>query len=178
MNRKTKPRYIDWLINLVCDEDRRRAYSSLFSLLYSIPYRWSIPLDANRSEDGLDLRARYEKEVGEKVINIMSNDTETCNVLEFLIALAIRCEFIISGSFDENTTYKWFWMMIDNMGLTGAVNDDWDEDAAIKIVDNMLDRKYDIDGSHGGLFVVDDPEKDFAKKDIWYQLNAWIISIE
>lgn len=58
--------YFEWMCQLVCDEryNRRLSYQKLLRHLHSIDFQYTLPMDGNRAEDGIDLRYRfgYEKE--------------------------------------------------------------------------------------------------------------------
>lgn len=166
------------MISLICYDEQFWEYASLLRLLYTIPFRWTIPNDENRAVDGLDLREKYFKEHHKKPTNIMVNDSDKCTVLEMLIGLACRVEYLLGDSQYGDNPHDWFWNIIFMMGLGDATEDDWDEDVAIKIIDNMMDRGYNPDGSGGGLFVVDNASIDFTKIEIWQQLSYFINSLE
>lgn len=53
--------YYHWLVQKVTKND---SYSRLLRHLDEIAFRWDIPMDANRSEDGCDLRYRYGSALG------------------------------------------------------------------------------------------------------------------
>lgn len=59
--------YFNWMCQLVCDKRWRNkglSYQMLLSQLHSIDFQYTLPMDENRAEDGIDLRYRfgYEKE--------------------------------------------------------------------------------------------------------------------
>lgn len=163
-----KRRYFAWMMQLVSarpDKDRR-----LLSHLHKIPFRYSIPRDGNRAEDGVDLRYRfgYEHHIDSRVIAAKLDDTD-CSVLEMMIALCIRCEDAVMSNPDlGDRVGVWFWDMIESLGLEDVDDDNFDEDYISEVIDRFLDREYERDG-RGGLFTLPDCEKDMRSAEIWYQ---------
>ena len=98
---------------------KRLSYRKLLRELHRIEFTYSIPMDGNRAEDGVDLRYRfgYENGYSSSMISVYL-DNRMCSVLEMMIALAIRCEEHIMDDPDiGNRTGQWFWNMIVNLGL-------------------------------------------------------------
>ncbi len=88
-------RYFGWMCQLVdCGKGHRRpSYRRLLSCLYDVEFTYIIRMDANRAEDGMDLRYRFGYEFGYERSKITESlDKRPCTVLEMLIALAMRCE--------------------------------------------------------------------------------------
>lgn len=149
--------YFNWMCQLVFDGrySKKLSYRRLLKVLHKIEFTYSIPMDGNRAEDGIDLRYRFGYENGCSSSMISAYlDNKTCSVLEMMIALAIRCEEHIMDDPDVgNRTGQWFWNMIVNLGL-GSMNDSKFDRAYIEeIVQRFLERKYSRNGS-GGLFTV------------------------
>lgn len=74
--------YYNWLIDKI---DNRN--SVVLKTLYDIPYRYSIPLDENRLNAGLNLRQTFSFDRGVDAIV-----DRPVSVLEVLISLAIAME--------------------------------------------------------------------------------------
>lgn len=169
--------YFEWLWNFT----KCRGHSQnrkIITLLHNIEFRYSIPMDANREEDGIDLRYRFITEVG-----IPKNYQEAyayldgpCSVLEMMIALAIRCEESIMDDPDiGDRTSEWFWLMMKNLGLDYMSDRKFDRDIAEEKISIFLDRKYKRNGE-GGLFVVNG-RRDLRKVEIWYQMCWYLDTI-
>lgn len=113
--------YFNWMCQLVFDGrySKKLSYRRLLKVLHKIEFTYSIPMDGNRAEDGIDLRYRFGYENGYSSSMISAYlDNKTCSVLEMMIALAIRCEEHIMDDPDVgNRTGQWFWNMIVNLGL-------------------------------------------------------------
>ena len=91
-----------------------------------------------------------------------------------ILGLAYRCEDIMSDPAVGDRTVQWFWRMITNLGLGGMTDNNFDEEAADRIVERFLDRRYTHDG-HGGLFVVPHAEEDLRDVSTWTQM-LWYLN--
>lgn len=169
--------YFEWLWNFT----KCRGHSQnrkIITLLHNIEFRYSIPMDANREEDGIDLRYRFITEVGipknyQEVYGYLDGP---CSVLEMMIALAIRCEESIMDDPDiGDRTSEWFWLMMKNLGLDYMNDRKFDRDIAEEKISIFLDRKYKRNGE-GGLFVVNG-RRDLRKVEIWYQMCWYLDTI-
>lgn len=169
--------YFEWLWNFT----KCRGHSQnrkIITLLHNIEFRYSIPMDANREEDGIDLRYRFMTEVGipknyQEVYGYLDGP---CSVLEMMIALAIRCEESIMDDPDiGDRTSEWFWLMMKNLGLDYMSDRKFDRDIAEEKISIFLDRKYKRNGE-GGLFVVNG-RRDLRKVEIWYQMCWYLDTI-
>ena len=169
--------YFEWLWNFT----KCRGHSQnrkIITLLHNIEFRYSIPMDANREEDGIDLRYRFITEVGipknyQEVYGYLDGP---CSVLEMMIALAIRCEESIMDDPDiGDRTSEWIWLMMKNLGLDYMSDRKFDRDIAEEKISIFLDRKYKRNGE-GGLFVVNG-RRDLRKVEIWYQMCWYLDTI-
>ena len=81
-------------------------------------------MDADRAEDGINLRYRFGYENGYESAMIASYlDDRPCSVLEMMVALSMKMEEQIMDDPDiGDRTSVWFWKMIDNLGL-GTMHD-------------------------------------------------------
>lgn len=176
-----KDEYFDWLYNLVCERrfSSKISYRKLLMCLHDIEFRYTIPRDQNRAEDGADLRYRFalRLEPYEDVSEVLDILGGPCSVLEMMVALAIRCEESIMD--DPNygdRTAQWFWNMIVNLGLGNMTDERFDRWTIEHIINRFLDRDYEPDGI-GGLFVIRDCDRDLRKVEIWAQLCWYLDSI-
>jgi len=169
--------YFEWLWNFT----KCRGHSQnrkIITLLHNIEFRYSIPMDANREEDGIDLRYRFITEVGipKNYQEVYAYLDGPCSVLEMMIALAIRCEESIMDDPDiGDRTSEWFWLMMKNLGLDYMSDRKFDRDIAEEKISIFLDRKYKRNGE-GGLFVVNG-RRDLRKVEIWYQMCWYLDTI-
>lgn len=167
-------KYLDWMYDLVCDDQYSRGlgYRKLFGYLYNVEFTYTLPMDGNRFEDGINLRYKFGMAEGyDDAIIATYLDVRPCSVLEMMIALALRCEVhIMDDSQKGNRVGQWFWEMVVNLGIS-MPDDKFDPDVADRAMDIFLNRKYDRDG-RGGLFRTNDLTKNMRTMDIWYQMCA------
>lgn len=166
-------KYCRKLISMVYDKSYTNdTFNNLFMELYSYDFTWprSIPGDANRADDGLQLRHSLG------FSDILQD--KPCSILEMLIALAIRIENDVMHSSEEgDRTAQWFWEMIVNMGL-GSQNDlNYDHAYVNYCIERFINREYDADGNNGGIFVLDNPRRDLRYVEVWYQAMWYLTEI-
>ena len=178
MQERYREEYFNWLSDLVCRHrySQRISYEKLLSKLHGTVFRYSIPKDRNRAEDGKDMRLRFADDQS-NIEDMEKYLTGPCSILEMMVALSVRCEENIMD--DPNIgdrTAQWFWGMVGNLGL-GTMNDArFDEAYVDRVLRTFLNREYDADG-RGGLFTVRDCEYDMRNVEIWYQLCWYLDSI-
>lgn len=173
--------YFDWLYDIVCGErySKQISYKKLLMYLHSIEFRYSIPKDKNRAEDGMDLRYRFaitlpHEDSTDYILDILD---DPCSVLEMMIALAIRCEEnIMDDPHVGDRTGQWFWGMIVSLGLGAMTDTRFNRRAIDETIDIFLDRRYEPNGK-GGLFTIRNCDRDLRTVEIWYQLCWYINSI-
>lgn len=162
-------RYFRWLKSLV--NRPGSYYDTLFEAAWNTEFEWSVPRDDNRAADGLRLRDRFEEET-----SIPLPDLGECRMLEFLVALAMRIDESLYDWDNPNQVSEWFWKLIFNAGLE-KFDDDYSDDTydaiqyAFWVINN---RKYNRDGTDGGLFPLRHPKEDQRKVEIWYQMMAYL----
>lgn len=169
-------RYFDYMCSLVCSGKRRRgSYRKLLMLMNSVDFYYILPMDANRSEDGIELRYRFgaDESVPEAEIATLL-DIRPCSVLEMLVALCVRCEESIMDAPDsEDKTGDWFFEMIESLGLVSMTDSRFSRRRALEIIHVFLDRNYEADGS-GGLFYIPDCTEDLRGTEIWHQMMLYL----
>ena len=170
--------YFKWLYDLVCGKrySKQISYKKLLMRLHNTEFRYLIPRDENRAEDGISLRYRFINYCDD--IDYAESCLDgPCSVLEMMVALAIRCEEDIMD--DPNVgerTGQWFWGMIVNLGLGSMTDDRFDKYLVDEIIDRFLDREYEPNGK-GGLFTVRHTDRDLRDVEIWYQMCWYLDSI-
>jgi len=169
--------YFEWMYDIVCGGrfEGESGYRQLMTFLHDAEFIYFVPYDENRARDGITLRYRY-------CVLHDCEDLEVyldgpCSVFEMILALAIRCEETIMDDPDKgDRTSQWFWDMINNMGLGGMTDGNYNEWLVADVVGRFLRREYDYDG-RGGLFRVRDWHRDMRTAEIWHQLTAYLNSI-
>ena len=170
--------YFDWMMHYIQLEGSNAVsrYSKLLRMLFSIEFTYTIPMDGNRFEDGVELRYRFGDENNIPTQIIASYlDNVPCSVLEMMIALSMRIDAHIMGDPSiGNQVDHWFWLMIRNLGLEEMTNLNYDEDYISLVIARLLNRAYEPDGQ-GGLFYVPGCGRDMRTIEIWYQMHAYLI---
>ena len=166
--------YFDWLcdrINL-----QRGKYDILIHELYNIDFTWVIELDSNRAEDGLILRGYFNTDD----LMLLS---KPCSVLEALIGLAERMDYIMDDEDRGDRTRIWFWEMIDNLGLNRYADENFDSpygrdmdqlNDIHSICSRWLNREFDYAGN-GSPFPLNNPHTDQRELHMIDQLNEYIL---
>lgn len=171
--------YFNWMYRLVFREenDEGMSYQKLLHQLHDTTFDYTIPLDGNRAEDGVNLRYRFGHENGyPQAMTARYLDTKPCSVLEMMIALALRCEDIMEDCDFGDRAPLWFHDMLCSLHLDGM--DDWNYDAQYveRVLVRFIHRRYKRNGD-GGLFTVNGYPGDMRSVEIWYQMQAYMNNI-
>jgi len=172
MAKDIRGEYFNWLCDIVFNPDTpaKGAYDDLMHYLHEVIFTYSNEYDSNRAADGEDLRRRFCSERGYLNGELEQIDECECSVLEMLIALSLRCEETIMDDPEYgNRTGHWFWVMIENLDLDLEEDGSFDMDFAEDRLSIWMDREYEKNG-RGGLFIINDPNKDMRRAEIWYQM--------
>lgn len=164
--------YFVWLYSQVGSVDNKnlaKTYWKLLRLLYNKEFTWTIAKDQNRAQDGKNLRAEFLGETGLHVTDRNWLDMEA-SFLEVMVALSWKLAF--EG---EGEPSKWFWELIDNLGLSECTDANPPEDAIIDhILNTVMERQYAENGA-GGLFPLNDSSVDQRGVELWYQLQTYVL---
>lgn len=169
--------YAEFLYLLMCKKNNKYSYHKLFDQLLGVDFYWEIPLDENRSADGLEVRRLYLDKNPEKVKLVEGGSDifmkANCSVLEMLIGLANR----MNGDVNFNDgklkkIFENFWELLENLGLKDCDDVVYDHEKVDVILNILLNREYESSGK-GGLFPLKNAQKDQKKVEIWYQMQAY-----
>ena len=168
--------YYEWLCHQICTtlECTRKAceYSKLLYFLYSTPFDYTIEMDFYRAQSGINLRYDFGKEKHVSAEDISGYLTDkSCSVLEMIIALCKRIDYILMDSDKGDTTGTWFWTIIGNLMLDKYPDHDFKPDDVI--VRNLLNRDYTKDGV-GSMFPMPGCRHNLREVDIWYQAMWYV----
>ena len=169
--------YFEWLCELVDIKrfSKRVSYRKLLMHLHNIEFTWTIALDDNRADDGIQLRRKFALRHND--LTMKRYLTGPCSVLEMMVALAARCEeWIMDDTQMGDRTGQWFWGMIHNLGLSPMTDSKFDRDFVDDVIVRLLNREYEPDG-RGGLFTVRHCSHDLRTVEIWCQLSWYLDSI-
>lgn len=167
--------YFGWLCSKVeCPSE----YSKLMSYLFDTTFVYTISMDANRAEDGVDLRYSFgdEEDVDQRIVSSVLDD-RPCSMLEMMVALSIRCETHIMSNIEYgDRTKEWFWGMVNNLGLSDMTDDCFDYGKAVKAINRLATHQYARNGL-GGLFTIKSRSHDMRTAEIWYQMCWYLDTI-
>lgn len=171
--------YYDWLVQLVCPTKvKRQKYSKVLKALYDREFYYYILMDENCEGRAVNFRYRFGYEHGISD-HIIGKEIDICpaRVLEVMVELSCNIEEnIMQDDTYGDRTSKWFWDMMDSLGLGKATNDIYDDYITNEIITNFLERDYDENG-RGGLFTVRKPFSDMREVPIWAQANWYLNEI-
>lgn len=175
-----KQKYFDWIYQLVAHADvhGEPSYHILLERLFDEEFRFQLPMDANRAEDGEELRYHFghEQHISDGMVQAYLDD-RPCSILEMMVALAIRCDEQIMYDPDAGSqVYIWFWEMIDSLGLSDMSDSRYRGAKVEEIINTFLNREYQKNGK-GGLFYTRRPNVDMRNMEIWYQM-CWYLNNE
>ena len=134
--------YYDWLVDQIDYDEKAGMYEDLLELLFNMDFVWldSIPLDENRAVDGLGLRETYAKIIngneGQMLLYTLSS--KQCSLLEMLVAFADRLTGLTTLNNTDHPKEKFFWMFIDNLGLSWANKYDFDIDIVTELLNDFM----------------------------------------
>lgn len=171
-------KYFEWMYQLVYKDIKDVSYQKLFCQLYDTPFHYTIAMDGNRAEDGVDLRYRFGYEYKLESPEIATYlDNKECSVLEMMVALAMRCEEHIMDNPDiGDRTGQWFQNMIVNLKLDQMTDENFDKRYVSQVLHRLLNRQYQRNGE-GGLFTVHHNKIDMRSVEIWYQAMWYLNEI-
>ena len=169
--------YFEWMRQKVYDDGHPMSYSykRLLSYLYEKEYQWTIEMDSNRAADGVSLRYQYAFDHGIPYSEIDAEVASSgpCTVLEMLVALAMKCEVMMSNPAVGDRTGVWFWLMISNLGFSQMPDHSFDRVIADHILARFFSNQYSPEG-FGGLFTIPGIQEDLRSVDIYTQMYWYI----
>lgn len=169
--------YFEWLCSLIEDDN---SFRKLLLYLHDVDFRYLLPRDENRYQDGFELRYRFAHfitDYDQRYELYHFYWDKKVSVLEVLIALALRCETdIMDNPNYGDRSHQWFWKMIINLGLGSMTDTNFDRHYVHDVIERFLNRKYEPDGK-GGLFQIKNCDRDLREVEIWYQLCWYLDSI-
>lgn len=168
--------YFRWLLSFICDNIQKSEYSMVLEDLFNKKFIWLLEYDENLAENGIGLREEFyeSSETIQKLVGIYGEIEGECSVLEMMVRLAMDCEDIIMTDGENDNTSKWFWIMMENLGLDDYNNRSYDAENVDEILENFMRRRYDNYGN-GNIFRFTGRVTGLKNMDIWMQLNQYLI---
>lgn len=172
IDRRGTPNYYQYLCDMArLDLPRHRNYSRLLRTLYTTPFRWVLPMDENRELDGFELRKEYIREFRG---GSLSGCRDYSNVLEVLLAFSRRIEIDVMSEPGNDVIERWFWVMLDNLGLLYYDDENFDPDRVDRILSIWLDRKFSRKGK-GNIFLTNKSDRDLRTEEYWWQMQHYMV---
>lgn len=155
--------YLGWLSSQIRSS---KSYDGLLAVMLEKEFVWLVPNDDNRIADGLELRKEFTHATG------VVYDAP-CSVLEVLLGLSRRLEFMAGGE-----AAGWAYQLLENLELHKLYDPlgPRKTSRADDILETLIWRTYSPDGV-GGFFPLAWPNEDQTKVEIWYQLAAYVEEI-
>lgn len=167
--------YFNWLTyHAYTDLISKINHTNLSYILLDHEFTY-LPMDENRSVDGLDLRKRFCLETHNDICKLNSIMPSYCTIFEMILALAFRANDILPiSNANGNGESNWFEKMLTNMGLYDFTNDRFDIKLVEYKLNHFLEREFNANGS-GSLFTFDTAKEDMRIVDIWTSM-CWYIN--
>jgi len=171
MERYYEDEYFNWLLRRV----KNKSHYKLLRFLFETDYIFTMAMDENRAEDGIQLRYEflYDRRMPEDDFPYLQ---APCNLFEMIFALAFRISLIMNDPYKDDDTHVWFWRMISNLGLSKCTDKNFNLDFVQTVVRHFLNREYGPYG-RGGLFQVRS-EKHMEDLQIWEQAMLYLNEFE
>lgn len=164
--------YFRWLVSQIEDEEgtQDKEYWDLFGIMFEKEYarQWLVSNDENRLADGTDLRVEFchVQRISRNALKKLG----PCSFLEVLVGLSRRLAFDAGGR-----AQGWAWQLVINLELD-RMSDPLSQRKRRQvedILDGVIQRTYSPDGV-GGFFPLTQPDEDQTRKELWYQMAAYI----
>ena len=185
--------YLEWMIGKVQPAENGqddKLLERLCRFLFGIDYSYEVAEDDIRAKDAVDMRKVYAEEAGSEagknehdIDRIWKSIHGKCSVMELILRICTRLDEMVNEGEEGSMVPVFFLILCENAGFLetkdGETENDKDPENDWKdTVERLMDRKYEADGSGGGLFPLKkwepDSEKDQRKIPIWDQMNAWL----
>lgn len=176
----TADTYKDWLKSFVIPPQDASTfeYHSMLDTLWHMRFEPNFKNDSDRAKDGIELRSfyldiikkRYDSDFGDNAMDIVGN----CRMLEMLVAVCIQLYDMMYMFVPNNTVFRWFWEIIENLGIDYLTDDRYSlyngERVVTVLFEAIVNRDPILDSSGcGGFFGL----KKWTEKEIWYQMNEY-----
>lgn len=168
--------YYTWLCDLAGANQEKNSYFMLIKDMYRYEFTWTVPNDDNRAFEGMNLREIF---CHEHLVRFEKDKMDGApRFLEVVLALAMRIDDLMQDSDDDYGVRGWFWVMMDNSGLSRFTDEEYYDhggtEKVYSIMEKIVRRDYHRNG-RGGLFPLKFHKKDQRKTELWYQMNEYLV---
>jgi hypothetical protein len=140
--------------------------------MFQVDFEVLVPHDDNRVAEGAELRNEFLRVGSGSELDRIDLLLPDASVLEVLIALALRAEFMIDIPGKEM-----FYLFLQNLRLSAFTDEFCRNKTNVsgieRIVRRFSERKYTESG-RGGLFPLRHPSKDQREVELWYQMGEYM----
>lgn len=147
--------YLEWLSESV------GCKKNIAAILHSVDYYYSIPMDGNRYEDGIELRYKFGESNGYSHAECSDLDDRPCSVLEMMVAFSLR---LSSSVFDNDDSDRAAHFIFENMLWYIRQNL---RVSKIRIYDTMDGKQY--------WFPLKHATKNPNEIEVWYQGHEFLL---
>lgn len=165
-------KYFRWLLltKLELPKASFDKYEYMLVKLWHKEFYSNVLMDSNRTIGGRALRMEF---------GLAEDEFGVARVLEVLVHIALKGEFMVRGSRYKKTSADLFFEMLKNLDLLYFDNRKIIEnpDCYIKIdevLTKFLGREYGDDGK-GSIFPLKKPAENYSGTELWYQLQAYFM---
>lgn len=164
-------RYLRWLASVVGTHQNTPEFHIL-EVLHDQRFIPILDLDWNRAIDGTSLRHRFGLDMDVILPDGFDDpDGTSCTFLEMMVGIADRMALQIDVHTD-----KAFWRIARNMGIAKDSNP---SDELIEMcAQRVVNRSYNYDGTHGGMFPLRDTDRDQRFIHLFSQLQSYIMEMD
>lgn len=168
--------YYRWLYDYI-DPREQDSYFILTQILFSIPFKYDIPMDQNREDEIFELQGNFADENPNDEMDI----PRFFSVFELMIILARHMEYQDMRDHTTGEVGPYFWELIENLGLrdyTDTYMEHYPEsqnEVRDCIVD-MMDHNYNPIDGRGSLFPIKRGALDRTTMQLWDQLATYMLS--
>jgi len=176
---KIRKAYFEWLFNQI--RNPGGSYLKLSQYLDTIPFRWNLPNDGNREQDAIREREIFIDTTNKtyRFDEVEEFYLEPVSVFEVMVALCKRIDYNLDILGQPPRYSQWFEELLYNLNLDSFTNYGFEDLRQIdgyitRVVDKLLDRKYDRYGNGSFFPLKISRGKNMAKTEIWYQMMAYL----
>lgn len=177
-NEELRNEYFNWLCRQAMNNPKARDnMSKILEMLYTLEFQPLMKEDENRWIDGNDIKYRFAWDNEYSYDYIDDNLIRRCSILELMVAMAYKIEDrYMAEMTGPSQASRWFFAMLDSLGLATMTNDNYDEEEVVRKIDIFNNREYEFDG-RGGLFTIYNPIDDQRTIEIWRQMSTYCFNL-